>query len=69
MNARQTSDTASPQHPAAMSRDHDLHKGATEDGRISDATNAPGLDAEGLPNDAMLIAAHALAARVDGCQG
>ena len=67
--ARQKSEAATPQHPAATSRDHDVHKGATEDGRTSDATNAPGLDAEGLPNDTMLIAAHAVAARVDGCQG
>jgi hypothetical protein len=51
------------------SRDHDIHKGATEDGRSIAATNAPGLDAEGLPNDEAAIAADALGAREDGSQG
>ena len=51
------------------SRDQDLHKGALEDGHPSPTTNAPGLDADGLPNDETVIAASALAARVDGSQG
>jgi hypothetical protein len=51
------------------SRDHDIHKGATEDGRPSATTNAPGLDDEGLPNDETAIAADALGARADQSQG
>jgi hypothetical protein len=51
------------------SRDHDMHKGATEDGRPSATTNAPGLDDEGLPNDETAIAADALGAREDQSQG
>ena len=51
------------------SRDHDFHKGAIEDGQPSTTTNAPGLDADGLPNDETGIAASALGARVDGSQG
>ena len=52
-----------------MSRDHDIQKGAIEDGYPSTATNAPGLDADGLPNDETVIAASALGARVDRSQG
>ena len=52
-----------------VSRDHDVHKGAIEDGYPNTTTNAPGLDADGLPNDATAIAANALGARVDGSQG
>ena len=52
-----------------MSRDHDIHKGAMEDGRPSLTTNAPGLDDEGLPSDQTTIAAEALGAREDGSQG
>jgi hypothetical protein len=51
------------------SRDHDIHKGATEDGRPNVTTNAPGLDDEGLPNDEAAIAADALGAWEDGSQG
>jgi hypothetical protein len=47
----------------------DFHKGVTEDARRSGATNAPGLDADGLPNDTVAIAADALGARADGTQG
>ena len=53
----------------ATSRDHDIHKGAMEDGRPSLTTNAPGLDDEGLPSDQTTIAAEALGAREDGSQG
>jgi hypothetical protein len=56
-------------HPVVASRDHDVHKGAIEEGRPNDTTNAPGLDNDGLPNDATLIAADALGARQDGTQG
>jgi len=51
------------------SPDQDIHKGATEDGRPSASTNAPGLDDEGLPNDATAIAEDAIGAREDGSQG
>lgn len=51
------------------SRDHDIHKGAIEDGCPNVTTNAPGLDDEGLPNDETGIAADALGAREDGTQG
>jgi hypothetical protein len=51
------------------SRDHDIHKGAMEDGRPNETTNAPGLDDDGLPNDETAIAADALGAREDGSQG
>jgi hypothetical protein len=54
---------------AIRSRDQDVHKGAIEDGRPSDATNAPALDDEGLPNDEIAIAEDALGAREDGTQG
>jgi len=54
---------------AVMSRDHDIRKGAVEDGYPSTTTNAPGLDADGQPDDETAIAACALGARVDGSQG
>jgi hypothetical protein len=54
---------------AWTSRDHDIHKGAVEDGRPSTTSNAPGLDDDGLPNDETAIAADALGAREDGSQG
>lgn len=54
---------------ASTSRDHDIHKGAMEDGRPSATTNAPGLDDNGLPNDETAIAEDVLGAREDGSQG
>jgi len=51
------------------SRDQDIHKGAMEDGRPSETTNAPALDDDGLPNDAKKICEDALGARADGTQG
>jgi hypothetical protein len=54
---------------ALTSRDHDIHKGAMEDGRPIETTNAPGLDDDGLPNDETAIAEDALGAREDGSQG
>jgi hypothetical protein len=51
------------------SRDQDIQKGATEDGRPSQTTNAPGLDDDGLPNDETAIAQDALGAREDCTQG
>ena len=52
-----------------VSRDADIHKGAMEDERPSATTNAPGLDADGLPNDETAIAEDAVGARADGTQG
>jgi hypothetical protein len=63
------SDAAMMRRARLTSRDHDLHKGAIEDGRPSATTNAPGLDDEGLPNDETAIAQDALGAREDGSQG
>ena len=53
----------------ARSRDADVQKGAMEDGCPSAATNAPGLDNEGLPNDETAIAEDAIGARADSTQG
>jgi hypothetical protein len=63
------SDTGTKRRGAVTSRDHDIHKGAIEDGRPSATTNAPGLDDDGLPNDETEIAGNALGAREDGSQG
>jgi hypothetical protein len=51
------------------SRDHDGGKGATEDERPSEGSNAPGLDHNGMPNDETAITEDALGARLDGTQG
>ena len=51
-------------------RDHDIHKGAMEEDRPGpDRPAAPGLDQNGLPNDATAIAQDALGAIVDESQG
>lgn len=63
------SDAATMRRAALTSRDHDVHKGAMEDGRPSATTNAPELDDDGLPNDETAIAEGALGARQDGSQG
>jgi hypothetical protein len=55
--------------PTRTSRDQDLHKGAVEDGRPSGATNAPGLDRNGLPDDETAIAEDVLGASEDRSQG
>ena len=54
---------------ALTSRDQDIHKGALEDELPSGATNAPGLDGDGLPNDETAIAEDALGATEDNTQG
>lgn len=51
------------------SEDHDIHKGAVEDERPVTTTNAPALDANGLPKDKKKIAENAVAARQDGTPG
>ncbi len=51
------------------SPDGDIHKGAIEDDRPCANSNAPGLDDEGMPNDAIAIAEDAIGAREDGSQG
>jgi hypothetical protein len=53
----------------ATSRDQDIHKGAMEDGRPSETSNAPGLDDDGLPNDEKAIAEDSIGARADGTSG
>jgi hypothetical protein len=58
-----------PHYTARTSRDHDIHKGVLEDGQPSGATNAPGLDGNGLPNDETAIAEGVLGAREDQSQG
>jgi hypothetical protein len=55
--------------PTITSRDHDGSKGAIEDERPSEGTNAPGLDNNGMPNDERAITEDALGARQDGTQG
>jgi hypothetical protein len=51
------------------SADADVHKGAIEHDDPCDTSNAPGLDDDGLPNDAIAIAEDAIGAREDGSQG
>jgi hypothetical protein len=58
-----------PSYSARTSRDQDIHKGVLEDERLSGATNAPGLDGNGLPNDETAIAEDAVGAREDKSQG
>ena len=54
----------------SSSTDHDARKGATEDERPhEEQSGAPGLDGNGLPNDATAIAQDAVGAREDGTQG
>jgi hypothetical protein len=54
---------------STTSRDQDTHKGAIEDGRPNEGTNAPALDENGLPNDDTAIAQDALGANEDQSQG
>ena len=54
--------------------DQDFHKGAVEGDRPADQPqqgneNAPGLNAEGLPNDPVAIAEDVIGANEDGSQG
>lgn len=50
--------------------DNDAHKGAMEDDRPGpDRADPPGLDENGLPNDATVIAQDALGALEDNSQG
>ena len=54
----------------SSSTDQDVRKGAMEDERPhAQDSGAPGLDANGLPNDATAIAQDAVGARADGTQG
>jgi hypothetical protein len=51
-------------------RDQDSHKGAMEEGRPGpERADSPGLDENGMPNDATAIAQDALGARDDKSQG
>jgi hypothetical protein len=58
-----------PKEAQGPSRDQDIHKGAVEDGCPSGMSNAPALDADGLPNDAVAIAQDAMGAQYDCSQG
>jgi hypothetical protein len=69
MSAVKRNADAAIKRAVVLSRDHDIRKGAVEDRYSSATTNAPGLDADGLPDDETTIAAFALGARVDGSQG
>jgi hypothetical protein len=54
----------------SSSADQDHHKGAIEDDQPDpDRPGAPGLDENGLPNDATAIAQDAVGAREDKSQG
>jgi hypothetical protein len=54
----------------SSSADNDVHKGAMEDDRPApNRSGAPGLDENGLPNDATAIAQDAVGAREDKSQG
>jgi hypothetical protein len=56
-----------PTKPAA---DNDIHKGAKEEDRPGpERSSHPGLDSNGLPNDATSIAQDALGANEDKTQG
>lgn len=51
-------------------RDNDVHKGAMEEDRPGpERSDAPGLDANGLPDDPTAIAQDALGAKADNSQG
>ncbi len=54
--------------PSGLSADNDGQKGAIEDER-PDLGRSPGLDQDGLPDDAIAIAQDAVGARVDQSQG
>jgi hypothetical protein len=55
---------------ARTTRDHDVHKGAMEEDRPGpERSDAPGLDENGLPDDATAIAQDALGAKADNSQG
>ena len=49
--------------------DQDLHKGATETPDSPGNANAPALDANGMPNDAVAIAQDVIGANEDGTEG
>jgi hypothetical protein len=56
--------------PKPVIRDQDVHKGAMEEERPGpDRSSAPGLDANGLPNDATAIAQDKVGAQADQSQG
>ena len=55
--------------PAGARRDQDEGKGAVEDDTVTLKSNAPALDANGMPNDLKKIAEVAAGAREDKTQG
>jgi hypothetical protein len=62
-----------PTSPSHDARDGDEHLGAVEGERATDPqpgnTNAPGINAEGLPNDPIATCEDALGANVDESEG
>ncbi len=54
---------------AGTARNQDFHKGAVEDDRPSNRTNASALDDNGMPNNETAIAQDALGAADDRSQG
>ena len=55
---------------ASSHEDHDAHKGATEDDRSGpERSSHPGLDQNGMPDDAIAIAQDRLGAHDDQSQG
>ena len=58
-----------PPSAAGAHRDQDESKGAVEDDTVPLKSNAPALDANGMPNDPKKIAEVAAGAREDKTQG
>jgi len=56
------------EHPSSAT-DRDLHKGAKDDRPGPERSSHPGLDQNGMPNDAIAIAQDRLGARDDQSQG
>jgi hypothetical protein len=55
--------------PTDEHRDQDAHKGAMEEGRPQPPPNTGGLDKNGLPNNATVIAHDRVGANADKTQG
>jgi hypothetical protein len=67
--AGSTADGTNATRTALLSRDHDAGKGAIEDDRPSEGSNAPGLEQNGMPDEEPANTQDALSARMDGTQG
>jgi hypothetical protein len=65
-----TTDQVAKNNPKKPGVDQDIHKGATEEDRPGpDRPSHPGLDKNGMPNDAVAIAQDKLGAEADKSQG